>query len=307
MQDKWMAIINPSSGNGKTEQRWKTVKAQLKQAGIALGEVYTSNQGEGIALTRSVLEDGYKKIIAVGGDGTLNEVLNGLMEEDKPFVENIELAVLGHGTGSDFRRSLQTDKNIHSFITSLKNTRPQLIDIGKVIYQNREQELETRYFINASNLGIGTEVVNRVNQRAKMFGSKLTYVIGLMSTLFQYNNIKISMKLDDKEIVEGTFCAVMICNGQYIGGGMHIAPHAELNDGLFEVIVVKDISKQKLIAKFPLLYSGRHINLPEIAVYQCRSISVVTTDSTVLETDGEIIGSLPHEFRILPKCLRLRV
>jgi diacylglycerol kinase family enzyme len=181
------------------------------------------------------------------------------------------------------------------------------VDIGKAVFQNRQHQTETRYFINASNLGIGAEVVNRVNQRSKILGSKLTYFKGTMSTILHYKNIPVSMKLDDQQVLEGLFCGLVICNGQYIGGGMKIAPHADLTDGLFDLIVIKDISKLTLFSKLPLIYKGKHIDLPEIAVYRCRGISMETPDSTIVETDGEIIGSSPREFRILPGCLKLRI
>jgi len=306
-QNKWLAIVNPTSGNGKTEEKWPIYYNKIVRAGIDLDYVYTSFPGDGITLTRKALADGYSKIIAVGGDGTVNEVVNGLIAEDKPIESNIEFAIFGHGTGSDFVRTLKSENDIHAFILSLQNNKTRLIDIGKVGYQNRKGEKEARYFINASNLGIGAEVVHRVNQNKKALGSKLTYLTGTMATLFQYKNIQISMELDDHQTLEGPFCGLMICNGQYIGGGMHIAPVAEIDDGLFDVIVVKDITKRKLISKFPLIYSGKHINLPEIDLYHCRSISMTAPETAILETDGEILGFSPHEFHILPKCLRLKM
>jgi len=307
LHETWFAVVNPSSANGKTKYKWPALSQAISRAGINLEYSYTSFPGEGTILTRKAIGQGYTKIIAVGGDGTVNEVINGLIAEDKLIREDTELAVLGHGTGSDFIRMLKPQKGIDSLIQSLQGDSFQIVDLGKVVYQNTCKEREVRYFINASNLGIGAEVVNRVNQRSKRWGSKLTYFSGTLSTILNYKNVAVTFQLDDGKELAGSFTALMICNGQYIGGGMQIAPQAQLNDGMLDVIVVKDTTKFVLFSKLPLIYHGRHIGLPEIETFRCRSLRMMTPENTILETDGEIIGYAPSEFSILPGFLKLRV
>lgn len=307
LQDKWFAVVNPNSANGKTQHKWPMFYQKMIQAGIDVDYFFSSSQGNGVELTRQAIRRGYRKIIAVGGDGTVNEVVNGLFHDDRIITEGIELAVFGQGTGSDFIRTCKSRKNIDSLIGSLKGYSLCKSDVGKVTFLTAGGKKESRYFLNAANLGIGAEVVNRVNNRTKALGSKLTYFTGTVATILNYHNIPVSFQLENNKTVEGRFCGLVICNGQYIGGGMHIAPQAEIDDGMFDLIAMKDISKLKLFSCFPLIYRGKHIALPEIDVYRCQTITLLTPDSAILETDGEIIGYAPSEFRILPQCLTLRI
>ncbi len=306
-RENWFAIVNPSSANGKTKDKWPMFHDILQNSAIHVEFAYTSGYGKGTFLTREAIAKGYRKIIAVGGDGTVNEVVNGLIVNDCICDDNIELAVLSNGTGSDFIRTLKPENDIHTFVRALKRECYRSIDIGKIIYHQNQQNNTSRYFINVSNLGIGAEVVNLVNKRSKALGSKLTYFTGTMSTILKYKNMEVSMKLDNSQIIEGVFCGLMICNGQYIGGGMQIAPLAELDDGWFDIMVINDITKLKLFSRFPLIYKGKHIELPEVEVYRCQSLAIQTLESTIIEADGEIIGRSPCQYSILPKCLRLRV
>ncbi|NLI93944.1 MAG: diacylglycerol kinase family lipid kinase [Peptococcaceae bacterium] len=306
LKEKWYAIVNPGSAKGKTKDRWPGFYSQMKQAGVDLDYAYTTGQGDGKNLAKAALDSGYRRIIAVGGDGTVNEVVNGLIFDDKPLFPDIHLAVFEHGTGSDFIRTLNPHADLKSFIDSLHAGHHRLIDIGKVVFLNSQKMQETRYFLNASNLGIGAEVVQRVNQGGKKWGSKLAYLAETLLTILHFQNIAVSMQLDQTQR-KGVFCGLMVCNGQFIGGGMQIAPHALLEDGFLDVIAIKDITKLKLFTSFPLIYKGKHIDLPEIEIYRCRSIIMQTPDTAIIEVDGEIIGTSPKEFSILPQCLKIRI
>jgi YegS/Rv2252/BmrU family lipid kinase len=302
--EKWYAVVNPHSANGKTQHQWPELHEKVLQAGIEMEYAFTAHPGEGTHVTREALRQGYQKIIAVGGDGTVNEVLNGLITDDRLVSDSIRLAVLGRGTGSDFIRSLKNNHSTERFIQTLKENTYQIVDIGKVEFLNKDGQEDCRYFLNASNIGIGAEVVNRVNNRSKALGSKLTYFTGTMATVFNYGNIKATIKFEDNKL-EGFFCGLMICNGQYIGGGMQVAPQASLSDGLFDLIVIKDITKTKLLTRFPLIYQGKHIGLPEIGVYQCKELFLHTPKTAVLEADGEIIGYSPGKYSMLPQRLKV--
>jgi diacylglycerol kinase (ATP) len=307
LQEKWFAVVNPNSANGRTRNKWPVFYQKIVSAGLGVDYSYTSSHGNGIDLTKKALSQGYKKIIAVGGDGTVNEVINGLFINDRAAIEGIELAILGNGTGSDFIRTYKSSNNIDHFIDSLKDNRFFKSDVGKVIFQNKYGKKECRYFLNAANIGIGAEIVNHVNKRSKALGSKLTYFTGTIATIFRYSNISTSLILDNNKSIEGIYCGLVICNGRYIGGGMHIAPQAKVNDGFFDLVVIDDISKLRLLSQFSSIYKGRHISLPEINIYRCQTISLVTPEATILETDGEILGFSPSEFSILPQCLAIKI
>lgn len=279
----------------------------LRQEGFPIDCGYTTGPGEGAELARQAMQAGYTRIIAVGGDGTVNEVVNGLLLDDKVISNDVELAVLGNGTGSDFVRTYQKSFDIEALIASLRYEKTAKIDIGKASFIDAAGERQTRYFINAANLGIGAEAVSRVNARSKFFGSKITYFTGALEAVFAHKNMNASLKADGSVIRQGAMCGMMICNGRYIGGGMKVAPAADMADGLFDVVVIKDISRATLLKRFPLIYSGKHITLPEIEFYRCRKLEIQTSAQLPLETDGEIIGQNPVEFEIIPGCINLRL
>lgn len=307
LNEKWFAVVNPSSANGKTGDKWPSIYHTLIESGIDLEYQFTSEHGNGIEITKKAINNGHERIIAVGGDGTVNEVINGLFTNEKLVNQNVKLAILGLGTGSDFIRTSKIKTDINAFIDLLKNNTPIKCDVGIVNHMDSKGNTKEHYFINASNIGIGADVVNCVNSRSKVLGSKLTYLTGTIQTIAKYKNFHASILLDNNIKIESNFCGIVICNGQYIGGGMHIAPEALIDDGLFDIIVIKDISKIRLFSRFPLIYKGKHINLPEIEVYRSSKISIETNLPTLLETDGEIPGYLPGQYRILPQCLSIMI
>jgi len=187
VKQRWFAIVNPSSANGRIGYRWPKYYEKLIKNDICLEYKYTSSRGNGSDLCREALAKGYNKIIAVGGDGTLNEVINGLITNDKLVSEQIELAIMGQGTGCDFVRTYgEYGKDFDSFVNLLRSSKKLRVDVGKVIYFNKYNKIEQRYFINVANLGLGAEVVNRVNNKSKFWGSRLTYFLGNSC-----NNIKV--------------------------------------------------------------------------------------------------------------------
>ena len=250
---------------------------------------------------------GYKRIITVGGDGTVNEVINGLIANDKLVIEQVELAIMGQGTGCDFIRSNGADKDFNSFINLLKNGKNFKVDIGKVIYSNKYNKIEDRYFINAANLGLGAEVVKRVNSKSKFWGSKLTYFGGTITTVLKFKSFGAKILIDNSLEINEESWGLIVCNGQYIGGGMRIAPDAQINDGLFDFVILKDIPRLKVFSRFFDIYVGKHVDLSEIKFFKCKNIIITTLIPTMLETDGEVLGSCSQiEFQIIPKLLTIK-
>lgn len=312
LQEKWFAVVNPQSASGKTKDRWPMLYQRILKADIQVDYAYTASQGDGIELTRKAISQGHQKIIAVGGDGTVNEVVNGILTHDQTAANCLELAIFGQGTGSDFIRTLQFPNNLDSFVKILKHKATRQIDVGKVTLRNPEAEMNSRYFLNVSNLGLGAEIVHRVNNRTKFLGSKLAYLTGTIATIIDFPKPTVSLQVKTTQPqriieVEGTYCGLMICNGQYIGGGMQIAPNAQIDDGSFDLVLIKNTSKARLFSRFPLIYKGKHLNLPEIEVYPCQALTVVSPESVLVEVDGEIIGTTPCEYQIIPQCITLRI
>lgn len=305
--DRWFAIVNPNSGKGRTKKNWPNLYQRLRHSDVDIEYEYTSRPEEGAVLAEQAQINGFRKIIAVGGDGTVNEVLNGLFNDNRLIHEDTKFAILEHGTGSDFVRSFQQKKGIDNFIKLLRRNKTERVDIGRIDYTSGQGDDKTRYFVNALNIGIGAEVVERVNNRNKALSSKLSYFTGTISTLLNFKRVDVMCTLGNGERIEDRFSGIVICNGRYIGGGMHIAPQAQISDGRFDVVFIKDISNLKLFTKFPTIYFGKHINLPEIAIYQTEKLTLHTKENSLLEADGEIVGFTPFECQIVPKALTLLV
>lgn len=308
-QEPWFAVVNPKSANGRTRQLWPGYHKMLDQAEIKVVYAWTSDAGGGTEITKHALAQGYRRFIAVGGDGTVNEVLNGLIENDRAVSNDIELAVFEQGTGGDLVRTLRPglEKDLDSLIRMLVAPKVILADIGRVKYRDFQGKNAIRYFLNASNIGIGAEAVHRANNRSKALGSKITYMRGALSTILTYKNSLVSLVTDQKSAWEGNSWGLMVCNGQYIGGGMHIAPDAVIDDGYFDLVIIKDMSRLLLITRFPKIYKGTHIHDANIEIRRCRSITLETPESLLFEIDGEIPGMAPKEYHIIPGCLKIRV
>jgi len=307
IEQKWFAIVNPNSANGRTGYKWPKFYEQLIRNNINIDFKFTTEQGNGSDLCRKAIAEGYNRIIAVGGDGTVNEVVNGLIVDNKLVNEQVELAIWGQGTGCDFVRIFGSGKDVRSFADVLRSEKKSKVDIGKVIYHNKSNKINHRYFINVANLGLGAEVVNRVNNKSKLWGSRLTYFLGTIATILKFKSFEAKILLDNSLTIDDTFWGLMICNGQYIGGGMRIAPEARVNDGLFDLVTLRDIPKLKVFSRFSDIYVGKHVDVSEISFFKCQNVLITTPFPTLLEVDGEVLSSCTQiEFQIIPQLLTLR-
>ncbi|SDH16337.1 diacylglycerol/lipid kinase family protein [Desulfosporosinus hippei] len=302
---QWFAIVNPHSANGKTQKRWPHYHKRLLEEGFFIDYTYTTGPGEGTRITRNLLKDGYTHIISVGGDGTMNEVVNGFFSDNLLINPQAELAVFSHGTGCDFIRTLQIPKGIEGFIQILKRGNKRQVDVGEVLfYDNYGKQLQ-RYFLNVADVGLGGETVARVNQQSKLLGGKLSFLIGSVISIFKYRNKMMSCEIDGKVICSGRLNSIMVANGRYIGGGMMIAPQAELDDALFDVVVLGDFSTWTILRNIPKIYRGTHLKIPGVGVYRGQSVVVSSDQRILLDLDGEQPGQGPIQFRLMPSVLCL--
>ncbi|NMA67892.1 MAG: diacylglycerol kinase family lipid kinase [Desulfitobacterium sp.] len=300
----WFAVVNPASANGQTRKVWPKLYKRLVQHGVQLDYAFTSHPGEGTDITRQALKD-YSQILVVGGDGTLNEVVNGFFANQTLINPNASLAILSHGTGGDFLRSLTQKRGIPSFLDVLKRQQVTPIDCGVVQYQAPSGELEYRYFLNVADVGLSGETVDRVNKRSKVLGGRLSFLIGSLMSLLSYQNKEMKCVLDGKVIVNGTTNSIIVANGRYIGGGMMVAPNAELADGVFDIVVLGDISIWKILRHFPKIYQGKHLDVPGVSFFQGKEISIISNPTAYLDTDGEHPGYTPVHISLLPQCIKL--
>jgi diacylglycerol kinase (ATP) len=303
--DSWFAVVNPESANGSTRKRWPEYLIRLREEGYLIDYAYTTEPRDATRVTQRSLKKGYTHIIAVGGDGTMNEVVNGFFSNGQLINPEAELALFSHGTGGDLIRTLQVSRGIESFLDILRRGHKRLIDVGEVFFQNEYQEQNHRYFLNVADVGLGGETVARVNKQSKLLGGKLSFLIGSVLSILRYRNKVMCCKIDGEMIFEGRINSIMVANGRYIGGGMMIAPHAELDDGLFDVVCLGNFSKLMLLLHLPKIYKGTHLEIPGVSVHRGRSVVITTVEKALLDIDGEQPGHAPLTFSLHPKALCL--
>lgn len=303
MKDRVLAIVNPVSGNGKTGKAWPGFAERFRRAGIAFDTVYTGWPKHATELARKGLKQGYSRIMAVGGDGTVNEVVNGFFEDEHLLVSDSRLIVFSRGTGSDYIKSLGITNRVEEIIRVIKRDRVKFIDLGLVTYVTHSRNREERYFINVADMGIGGETTNLVNRSSKLFGGLLTYLFGALRVLITYQNKVMKLTIDGEEILPERLNSVMVANGEFFAGGMRIAPGADLEDGRFNILKIGDLTKFEFITNIIKAYRGTHLTHPKVNYVCGRELSIDSEERVLIEVDGETVGYLPAKFKILEKRL----
>lgn len=308
-----LVIVNPKSAGGATSERWAQTASDFRAHFGAFQVAFTKKQGDGIALAKRGANAGRRFIIACGGDGTINEVANGILESGK----SVELGILPSGTGGDFRRTLGMPSETREAASLLRMGATKTIDAGKVTFYNHDGEQVSRYFLNVSSFGLSASIIGRVKSRSPLdwlplnaVRGRASFAISTLQEVFDLDFVTVRVKLDDKEeklLNTINFC---VANSRYFGGGMKIAPDAKLNDGLLDVVNIGDIKTAKILLNAYKLYNGTHLDLAEIKSTQATRVEVAPSNPNqkiYLETDGELPGRLPAIYEVVPNALRIRV
>lgn len=306
-QKKILMIVNPVSAGKQTGKEWPEFERLLKGNSINFDVKYTEYRGHATEITRKALENGYDLIVSVGGDGTMNEVVNGFFDNNTPIDTNACLAVFSRGTGCDFIKTIGIDKGIDAFLKILKTGNIKKLDVGEVRYEDYKKGNNTRYFLNISDLGLGGETTNRINKTAKSFKGFLSFLFNAIISIILYKNKHMEVIVDGKEVYNQRINSVMVANGKFFGGGMMIAPEAKLDDGEFDIVVLEDLSKLELIISFHLIYKGMHFNHPKVKLYKGKSVIVKSKEKVLLDIDGEQPGTTNAQFRIIDKTINVIV
>jgi YegS/Rv2252/BmrU family lipid kinase len=305
-----MVICNPVSGSGKGPSVLTVLRRLLDREGVRYACEFSRRRGDPARLARSAVLMGCSAIVAIGGDGTFFEVVNGVMEPDAAATGNGDLAVglLQAGRGSDFGRSAGVPSDVEAACGRILEGRTQLTDLGHITYTTMNGGERSRYFANAAGLGFDGEVTVRANAAPRMMGGgTVPYLTSLLATLSTYRNKQVTVRVDQGEEWQARVNSVIVANGQFFGGGMKIAPEASLSDGLFDVVVLGDLGKLDLVRNVPRVYVGTHITHPKVSVLRGREVRVNSPDRMLLQADGEVLGKAPATFRIVPGALRLIV
>ena len=237
-------------------------------------------------------------MVAVGGDGTMNEVVNGLMQRDEPPV----LAVIPLGTGMDFVRTYGIANRFEDAVGVAAGDGVRTIDVGRV-----EHSRGARYFANVGSVGMSAAVAQRANGMSKALGGKATFFYALTRVFLEWQNTPISVDLGDGTRREARMHDVIVANGRWHGGAMMLAPDAEPDDGLFDVILIGDINKRDFVTTAPKIYKGTYLAHPKVELLRARALSVAAPERLPIELDGEQVGATPARFEVVPRALRVRV
>jgi YegS/Rv2252/BmrU family lipid kinase len=296
-------IVNPVAGAYSTRRKWPIISKLLERIGLSFDFEYTEGVGHAIELARAAASDGYQCLVAVGGDGTVNEVANGILHSTG--AAKAALGVVSTGTGSDFVRSAGIPRDYAAACSVLTSSRRLAIDVGVVEYQSEGRTLQ-RFFVNAAGVGFDAAVVRATERLPKFFGGTVPYVAGVLRTLFSYKNKPVVVRVGD-EVERGRVLNVVVANGGYIGGGMHIVPGAELGDSLLDVAIVGDMGKFELLKELPKVYKGTHVNHPKFKMKKAAHVTVESPEPMLLYADGELLGECPVSFWVMPGALSIVV
>ena len=296
-------IVNPAAGAYSTRRKWPRISRLLKYVGLSFDYEYTEGVGHATELARVAARDGYRYIVAVGGDGTVNEVANGILHSTNPA--KTSLGVVSTGTGSDFARSAGIPRDYTSACSFLVSSRRRLIDVGVVEFKRGGQALR-RFFINVAGVGFDAAAVEATEKLPKYFGGTIPYLAGLFRSLFSYRNKAVVLSVGNK-VEAKRILSVVVANGGYVGGGMHIAPKAELSDNLLDVLIIGDIGKFELLKALPTVYKGTHINNPKVSMEQVTHITIESSERLLVHADGELLGECPASFWLMPAALSIMV
>lgn len=295
-------IVNPVAGvNNSTFRKWPHIQSLLSEQGLSFDYEYTQRAGHASELANAAACDGYKLVIAVGGDGTINEVANGLLGSTHGGTS--ALGIISTGTGNDFIRSAGIPGDYAMACKYVAGERRTLIDVGFVEY-TFDGKRSSRYFINGAGVGFDAEVAEAGKGIPAFMGNTLPFVIALLKTLPGYRNKDIRMNIDGREETRRVL-SVVVNNGAYFGGGMRIAPEADLSDGNLDVLTIGDVGKLELLQVFPRVYKGTHITHPKVRMEKARRVTIECDQRILLQADGELLGEGPVTFQILPAALNV--
>lgn len=284
-------IVNPTAGKGRAKKLVPVIENECKKYGVDFEIKYTNAPGDGTSIAAWGVEQGYKKIIAVGGDGTVNEVMNGMAES------NAALGVIPGGSGNDFIRSISNHKNIEDIIYDNISGKIEKADLGIC---------NGKYFINVASGGFDGEVTIETAKVKKIFSGSTAYIVALLKIIFKYKGRRLKVEIDDLSF-EGNTLLVAVANGRYYGGGMLPAPRAVINDGYFDICHIKHLAIMKMLVLFPKFMKGKHENIKEVTMYRGKRVRLECSEPLAVNFDGEITRAREVEFKIIPNGINIVV
>jgi YegS/Rv2252/BmrU family lipid kinase len=300
-------VVNPKAKNGKAGKEWASLEQVVREEyhGEFHAE-FTTAPLHAISLTRQALKEDYELIVALGGDGLINEVVNGFFEGGRPVNPQATLGILPFATGADFVKTIGIPSDFRAAAKRLNGLSAKLCDLGLISAEGVDGQQVVRYFINIAEFGVGAEVVERVNRTTKMFGGKASFTWSILRTMPFYRNKTMFYTVDKGSETEACINNLIVANGRFYGAGLQPAPEAEIDDGLFDIVVIGDIGFLVGARNLGRLRDGTYLKLPYVSFVRGKSVSARCTERVLIEADGEVVGRLPATFDLLPAAINVR-
>jgi YegS/Rv2252/BmrU family lipid kinase len=298
---RWLIIVNPASGRPDGGAGWRAIEDALRTAGIAFDVIHTEYPGHGEELARAALSRGRRRIAVAGGDGSVNEVVHGVMNAGLPDTRDLALAVIPTGTGNDWARTLGIKRRPADIAHTLASGRTMLHDVGAIDLPGRNPG--RRWFINVAGAGYDAYVTQRVPRPVP---GALTYLRIALAGLARYRAPHFRITADELTI-EGRLLLAFVANAQYCGNRMHVAPTARTDDGWLDVLAVQELSLLAVWPKLVKLYSGHILGDRALRHLRARRIRIETEPPVVIQADGQIVAETPAEFCLLERAVQVIV
>lgn len=293
-------IVNPASANGRTAREWPEIALQAGARGLRVDVRLTEGPGHATDLAAEAVAEGAELVLAVGGDGTVSEVANGMAG-----APSTDLAVVERGSGCDFVRTFGISKKTDRALDVAATAPARTIDLGRVSYTGPDGAPATRYFANIASAGLTGVAADRVNRSGKPLGATVAFAWAAVATFVGYRNSRFVVEIDG-EVLDQICNNAIVANCRYFAGGMKILPDADPSDGLLDVLVWGDVSKVDLALNLHKLYRGTHVTHPKATIRRARRVVVTPETPLPIEVDGEQPGITPATFDVVPSALRLR-
>ena len=295
-------VVNPSAGGGRARKAWPGLATRLRAGGLEFDEAVTSRPGDAARVAREAAGR-HRVVVAVGGDGTVNEVVNGLLALDAGT--RPRLGVVPLGTGTDLCRGLGMPLDPMGAAAVVARGSARRVDAGRVTCAGPDGPVE-RYFLNIADVGIGADVADMVNGGFKVVNGAITFTVAAGITLMRWRNARLELDLDGEKMVV-TSQQVVVANFSYYGGGMQIAPQAVPDDGLFDIVINGDLGKLETMGLMRKVRDGSHMGHPKLERRLARRVAVTSERRVGVDADGERPGELPAVFEIVPGALEVLV
>jgi YegS/Rv2252/BmrU family lipid kinase len=307
--EKPVAILNPRAAGGKTSRLWPAMREALeRRLGMPVALLTTEHPGHAAALARGALDAGSTLVIAIGGDGTVNEVANGFLRNDEAVSAEARLGFIPIGTGGDLQRTLGISSDIEHAAGIIAAGVPFIIDVGKARLVGHDGAPVERYFVNLLSFGMGGDVSVRAKNFLSPLGGKAAFLYATFAVFATYRGKRVRLTLDGvPQPEEFLITNIAIGNGRFHGGGMHPCPRAVMNDGLLEVTTIDRLTAYELVRDLPILYSDNIYQHAKVRHFRARHIRAESSEVTRIEVDGEALGRLPLEVSVLPRKLPILI